>query len=392
MQLRQVEKGIVVFLFLIVIIAVPLLTYGSEKEEISTIEFRTLAEEPVYTGEALWDGSYFKAWETYMLDHIYSRNQWFQAYHGLQLYGLGKTVINSTVVTDDVLLNYNFHDARTFDYTEDAQEQAKKLAGINDFVKSYGGVFLFVGLPEQRSMLREAYPWYLENGDRELLEIERAFQTALEEEGVPFLNMRQTFLAQEDYAQFYAKTDHHYNFKGALFTCHAIADRLEEMGMSIPFAFPAQEDLITLDNPFEGSRGRRISFLSDVKDHLQVYTPTIPLERWDVSAPVPPVIIELPPDDESPVAYSSYMGGDIAETLLSTGRPELKNMLIWGDSFTNAAEALLYTGFHEMRSLDLRFYRIMGLHEYIDTYRPDVVICMLNDTNYLVREGNLDIH
>ena len=82
---------------------------------------------------------------------------------------------------------------------------------------------------------------------------------------------------------------------------------------------------------------------------------------------------------------------DKAETILRTDRPELPNLLIFGDSFTNPLETLFYTGFNETRSLDLRYYDQKGILEYLEEYRPDVVICIRDDTAYLSTEGNGNI-
>ena len=44
--------------------------------------------------------------------------------------------------------------------------------------------------------------------------------------------------------------------------------------------------------------------------------------------------------------------------------------------------------FDELRSIDLRYYDEMSLAQYIDTYRPDIVICIRDDLNYLITTGN----
>ena len=71
--------------------------------------------------------------------------------------------------------------------------------------------------------------------------------------------------------------------------------------------------------------------------------------------------------------YSLYMGGDVGETVIETGRPDLPSILIYGDSFTNPVECLAYYSFDEMRSIDLRHYKDMTLADYIQasgTMRP----------------------
>ena len=86
--------------------------------------------------------------------------------------------------------------------------------------------------------------------------------------------------------------------------------------------------------------------------------------------------------------YNIYMGGDIPETVLQTHRPELPNLLIFGDSFTNPLETMLYTGFHETRCLDLRYYQDKSILDYVRTYQPEIVLCVRDDTAYLSTEGN----
>ena len=111
---------------------------------------------------------------------------------------------------------------------------------------------------------------------------------------------------------------------------------------------------------------------------------------WGKDTPSPAGWITRPESDWENVFYG-YMCGDISETVLQTGRPELPDALIFGDSFTNALETLLYASFDETRVLDLRHYDAMSLRAYIDTYRPDIVLCVQNDTFYYLGGGNNNV-
>ena len=82
------------------------------------------------------------------------------------------------------------------------------------------------------------------------------------------------------------------------------------------------------------------------------------------------------------------MGGDIPETVIETNRPELPSILIYGDSFTNAVEALAYYSFDEMRSVDLRYYDQMSISQYIQEYKPDIVVCIRDYESLLAVDGN----
>ena len=58
------------------------------------------------------------------------------------------------------------------------------------------------------------------------------------------------------------------------------------------------------------------------------------------------------------------------------------------DSFTNALETLLYASFDETHILDLRHYTEKSLKDYISKYRPDIVLCIQNNTFYYTATGN----
>ena len=116
--------------------------------------------------------------------------------------------------------------------------------------------------------------------------------------------------------------------------------------------------------------------------------PELPFTRRDNGELCEASVVTLPASAEEPVTYGLFMGGDIAETVLTTDRPALSDALIFGDSYTNAIETVFYTGFDETRSLDLRYYEGETLSAYLAAYRPAVVVCVRDDANYLNFSGN----
>ena len=142
-----------------------------------------------------------------------------------------------------------------------------------------------------------------------------------------------------------------------------------------------------------GSRTRKLMGLRGNGEHLLTaeFTAPLPFTRQDNGADTAPTVYALPADEDAPVLYALYMGGDIAETVLSTDRPDRPDGLIFGDSFTNAVECLAYYSFDQLRSLDLRHDTDMALTEYIKLYRPEVVICIRDYEALLSRDANGDL-
>ena len=94
-----------------------------------------------------------------------------------------------------------------------------------------------------------------------------------------------------------------------------------------------------------------------------------------------PFLLSLPADEEEMVLYTAFMGGDIAETVIDTGRDELPSLLLIGESFTNAMETLIYASFDETRSIDPRYYE-GNIGDYIARYQPEVVVILRDNTAY----------
>ena len=82
------------------------------------------------------------------------------------------------------------------------------------------------------------------------------------------------------------------------------------------------------------------------------------------------------------------MGGDIGESVITTNRPKLPNILIYGDSFTNPLETLLWTQANELQSIDFRYYTQCTLKDCIAEHKPDIVISVRDETTFLSEAGN----
>lgn len=373
-------------LFLATIFIVPLASKLQPKEEYSPFENRNLATRPSFSKEKVLDGSYMKEWETYFSDHFIGRNALLSSYVTLSLQILHKPVVSDVVVRGDTLLPYMPYGVlKPQKLDEKIKFTVKELTELNRHISSYGGRFLFVGVPGQFSVMREEYPFYLNSTGESLDYVEKRFFPALKENGVLCLDMYEKLQDVPDYKSLYSKVDHHYNFKGAFFTYEKIIEMLDIEGLKAE-----DMEFKTVGLQFYGSRNRKLykAFFSDEKLMYGVPKNPVPFTRYDNGTEVEATVFRLPKAGQTYATYGDYMGGDFAETIIKTDRPELKNALIFGDSFTNPLEGLLYASFNETRALDLRYYTKMSLWEYIDAYKPDIVICVRDDSVYLQTEGN----
>jgi len=409
MKIKNVFNILVIIGFCIVIFLVPVLTKLEPHSETSIFENRKLAEPPVFSFETIfknkeenapsWNKAlrkYMSSWDTYFSDHIVQRDKFLKLKNLIDINILKRPVVNDVVIQKDFLVPFNSYAADTSNIEGNAIKIAGRLSTLNELVKSYGGKFIYIGVPEQYSMFRDLYPKYLNNNDELLSLIESCFFSELEARGIDYINMRTEFYKTGDYKYYYSKTDHHYNLMGAFLTYQILIHKINaDSNINIPMLTDGDIEFIQLNNPFYGSRNRKLYNRYDSNDKLYYYTEKNPIEfrRENNGTWVPPFVFNLPDanDETTPVTYNIYMSGDIAETIIQTKRDNLPNALLFGDSFTNPFETFLFHSFNETRSLDLRHYTKNTILNYIEEFKPEYVFCMRDDTAYLSLSGNGDI-
>lgn len=376
---------------LILALSLGIASLVGSKDRVSFYEQRTLAVAPLPTWGSLWDGSYLTQWETALGDRLPGREKLLKTYTRLNL-ALGRPVVNETVVTPQVLLPFQDYHHWDLGYlNEQAKESGAQFDALNQAVQSYGGYFLLMGIPPQSWYHREDYPAYMDDRAWHLQGIRKAFSQELTRRSIPFLDMREAYQRMGTPPDYYYLSDHHYTLAGAYAAYHTL---LEQVRADTGWPVPAvnREDLVweTLPNPFLGSYGRKLYGLWEAGETIQVASPKvlIPFTRTDNGTPVEAKVLHLPETPEELVTYSTYMGGDVGETVIQTNRPSLKTALIFGDSFTNALETFLWMSFDETRCLDLRHYDTMSCLDYVKKYQPDLVLCVRDESTYLLPEGN----
>lgn len=396
--MKKVIQIIFISLVLFVLVGFGVMTLffaQTQPGEYDPFENRKLAEKPSLSAQSIFDGSYFENSEQFLSDHLYCRTSLLRANIGLQKL-TGCVSVNGTVQSGDVLLLDNgIYDRGAENFGKNADIIAQRLADVRDVTEQNGGTFLYALIPTQRSIFEASYPGYL-NTDRERTDdILSAILPALEEQQIEALYLEDAVRSStEPLTALYSPIDHHFTLKGADLCVRAVIDRLNESGAEVPQVVAERLIFDALPNPMLGTYNRKLLYgCTEVTDQLLTYSlpHEVAYERWDNGTKSDTPIIVLPQTETEFVQYNAYMGGDKAETVIKTNRPELKKLLVVGDSFTNAMETLLYLSFDEMRSLDYRYYTEKTLTDYIKDYQPDVVLIVRDTSVCLDPDGNGDL-
>ena len=394
--MKRLSDRLMAILFAGGLLALMCATILLPKNRYSYYENRNLADFPEISRNTVLSGQVFDDLETMFCDYAAGRTSMLKLRTWADLNLFHRPVVNDVVVTEDTLLPYRAPE--TVDASAIAA-QAELVAADNralqDLIEGYGGTYLYVAVPCQYAYYADTYPWYLDSrADYTAAELS-ALTEAMTRQGVNFLDMGPVFDALGHGEAYSSRVDNHYGLYGAYETYRAAVNAIAAAG-GPELDFPEEGTDLTfsaLPNPYMGSRTRKLMGLRGNGEHLLTaeFTAPLPFTRQDNGADTAPTVYALPADEDAPVLYALYMGGDIAETVLSTDRPDRPDGLIFGDSFTNAVECLAYYSFDQLRSLDLRHDTDMTLTEYIKLYRPEVVICIRDYEALLSRDANGDL-
>lgn len=392
---KRIVEIMVILAFMLFMTVGATVTLTKPKETYSYFENRSLHQKPVLTWNTFLDGQYFQSLESYFADHAALRTSLLKVETLADIHLVKRPVVNDVVVTEEVLLpklSYSFFDEASV--SREVVDFTKRLEKFDASVEAYGGTFYYVGVPCQYAYYEDQYPWYLENRAAYTETVMTAFRQEMDQRNLNFIDMGRVMKDLGRPKYFGSLVDNHYGLKGAFATYEEIVTRTnQETPYDLELLTDEAVDLLALPNEYIGSRERKLLNQLQFEEPLQVASFKEPIEftRMDNGVEKQASMYQMPHSDFEPVLYGLYMGGDIAETVIQTQRPDLPSVLIYGDSFTNAVEVFAYYSFDEMRSIDLRHYKAMALEDYIEVYKPDIVLCIRDYEAIILKEGNGDI-
>ena len=390
----KIVSWAVSLLFAAAVAALCLLALFRESEKYSFFENRNLVSMPELKKEDVLSGRYFSDVEKYLGDHAPLRRTLVKLNCSVDLF-LGKPVVNDVVVTKNALLSF-----KDFEGAPDpekigskAARAASNVAAHRDTAEEYGGRFCYVAIPCQYVCLEDRFPWYIENrADYTRVSSEAMFRE-LRERGVDYIDIKEDVdrMTDEERSVFSSAVDNHSSIFGAYLTYRRMMDKVNaDWGGGVEVLEEGEYSTEKVPNPYLGSRGRKLFDLIGFDESLYTITPKekIPFKEYYKGTEVAPKVYYVPKNPYETVLYSMYMNGDNSFTEIDTGREDLPSVLIYGDSFTNAVECILWYGFDKMYSVDLRSYKDKSIDDVIRELRPDYVFCVRDYEALIDTTGN----
>ena len=276
---------------LLMVMALAVLTCITKSDEWSKYEKRALAGKPNFQLSALVSGKTQTQLEAYLNDRVYARERMLRLRARL-LTALGKPMVNDVVVTEKALLPKPLGNELTDLQRQNAEKIAEGFARVQAQTQQFGGRFLYVLVPEQRSALRSTYPDSLQVDGAYLDACADVLLDQMEQHGVCCLDLRGV-LSEQDYY----KTDHHYSLTGAYTVYRAIC---AEFSLE-PVAITVQKTNCDLT----GTYACKLFGTNSVRDRYETYVPSVAFTREDNAAPSDKPLFAAA---DGAVMYDAYMG------------------------------------------------------------------------------------
>lgn len=273
------------------------------------------------------------------------------------------------------------------------KKQANAIAELAECVKEQNIPFLYVQAPYKEDKEDTLFPTGVtsfanENAD-ELMKL-------LAKKKVKTLDLRPMLSETvEQINRYYFKTDHHWNFEGALVGFREVVKKIAEVFpedvTDLTYTEPEQWESHTLPDWFLGSRGKRVGVYFGGVDDLTWYTPKFETDLV-TSIPKHKKVYEgdfvtanlrqkysTSKDYFGHNSYCLYIGGDYPLVQHKNNKPvsELKLLLI-KDSYSLPLQSYLSTMFAEIDVVDPRHFTECSVAEYAEQTKPDLVLLMMN--------------
>lgn len=179
----------------------------------------------------------------------------------------------------------------------------------------------------------------------------------------------------DEYKEYFYKTDHHWNYKGAYKGYTDIANLMN-------LDTPKIKDTICVNKFFNGSKFRDIAGLKIINDETCVYDFDLPEfdiyisgeKADDYGSPIGKL------DQTNEITYAYLYGADYDEIIFINKEINSdKSLLIYSNSYSNAINKLLASNYKKTFVIDGRHYNGESMIDYIKDKKIDDVIIISNN-------------
>lgn len=354
-----------VFLLFISVIGV-LTLFNNEYR--SYTEGRELATFPEFSVNKILDKQYLDNLTAAFSDQLEFRGKFIKTYY---LFNMQRYVGNVVKGKDNQLFAAPFVIKYEYRYLQRLERSARRINRVAARVtKNKKRKFIFLSIPRKDQVMTEYLPSTYIRSDDKYKKYMKFLKDRLSDD-VILIDAMEVFEKHKGEADFYYKTDHHVNMRGAQLL-------YEEIMKIVKKDYPNIR-VTDLDKDYEigkviinGSYNRQIGGSVNAGEEellLKYKDNTLKYRRYDEDKKS-----DIPIFGDGNM-YKVYMGGDMAKTLVKTNNKNAPNILFSGSSYTNILEAYSVASFKNVASVDYKQNHTgIGLRKYAREFDADYVV------------------
>ena len=311
--------------------------------EMSENENRTLQQKPKLTLSALADGSFMKAYETYLTDQFPNRD-------GLISFHAFFATLTGHREENGVYLG-----KRGFLFEQQTPLNEETLQTTTDAINTFlerekHAQSAMILAPNSSYVLQKYMPYHLRESDQkeQLTQIKKAIQG----EKFSWISVLKSFEKVEDPTTLYYRTDHHWTTPAAKQAFLALSSKWELGAKSNDFT------MAPVSKRFSGtlasSYGER-----KIKDVLQICAPKNSAGTYTVSYDSQNKVTTSVFDTEKleqKNQYEVFLGGNFDKIVITTLSESGNTLLLFKDSFANCLIPMLTPYFSKIVIIDPRYF------------------------------------
>lgn len=376
-------KKLLAVLFSVVIVALPIITAFSKKDNFSEWENRNLEPFPSFSIDSVLETdepSFMDKFDSYISDHFFGRNFWVQVKSKLELLTLKKENNNILLTTKNTLVeDIGFSDRYI----------SQNIYGILKFTENNPEAKVYAAIaPTSCDLYSDTLPY----GKKTWSQKEKIdyFYSELDKK-VYGIDIYSSLAAKKDQYIYY-NTDHHWTSLGAYYAYQQIAAALDFK----PYE-KTQFDIEHASNDFYGTYSSKSNIMVDA-DTIDLYK----LAASDFS--VKQVLVNNGKETKSyddiyfrewlekKDKYSVFLGQVQPEITIKTNVQNNKKIVIFKDSFAHSLVPFLALHYSEIKLIDLRYTN--KYQDLVDIKSYDSVLLLYNidsiaNSNEIAELGDL---
>ncbi len=380
-EMRMTPAKLLIALFLIVLLAVPIITIALPKQDRSENENRTLAKFPSLLNkdnEIKWeyiidrdDPSYMDDIETYFADHLAGREMWVRAKNKLETLA-GKQEINGVYTYDGSMIQV---------FKEyDADSVERSLKAVNTFAERFPDIPMYFMLdPTAQELYYSELPGYAGYLSQRKF-IDDCYGTVSAAGNVSTIDCMSNILSHKGEYLYY-RTDHHWTSLGAYYAYSSAAKALG-------FTAYGMEDfnIETASSDFRGtlySKTLDNGITPDSIDyfHLRTDAPELTMTVFDGTTETVYDSLYVRSYLDVKDKYSSFTGSNQPIITIDTDVDNGKSLLLVKDSYAHSLVPFLANHYSKITMVDMRYINV-GLDYFVDIEDYSQVLLTFNAVSF----------